>query len=127
MPVPEAKTQPEPRLPTFERGTRLRLQSIALVVLVLGMLLYQLVLENRRAARLIGITFGDEKVGLTIAAVDPKGPAARAGIRPHDRMVTAAGQPIRDHESYDLATRAFAGKRAVPFVVDRGGQRLTLQ
>ena len=56
---------------------------------------------------------------------DQPAPAAAAGLRPGDRLVSFDGHPIR---TWDDATQAIrgAGGRTVGFVVERDGRRLTL-
>ncbi|GLW10847.1 putative zinc metalloprotease [Microtetraspora sp. NBRC 13810] len=56
---------------------------------------------------------------------DPASPAARAGLRPGDRIVSVAGSPVA---TWDEATRAIRAQKAGPVAigVDRAGQRLTL-
>src|SRR5262249_45634775 len=54
----------EVRVPTPDRMLRLRLQSVVLLAIVLPLLLFQLVQENRRAGRLVGITFGEGGSGI---------------------------------------------------------------
>ena len=45
----------EIRLPTFDRRLRLRAQTIGLLLLVVVLLFVQLVMENRRSARRLGV------------------------------------------------------------------------
>ena len=52
-------------------------------------------------------------------------PAARAGLQPDDRVVAVAGSPVRTWEEAVRGIEANPG-RAVPFVVERGGRRVTL-
>ncbi|WP_206446262.1 M50 family metallopeptidase [Agrococcus sp. KRD186] len=57
---------------------------------------------------------------------DPLAPAAEAGIEPGDRIVAIAGQPIGRWDDIQGAIRELAGQR-VPFVVERGGEQVTVQ
>ena len=57
---------------------------------------------------------------------DPLAPAAQAGIQPGDRIVAIDGQPIDGWGDIQGSIRDLAGDR-VPFVVERGGEELTLQ
>jgi diguanylate cyclase (GGDEF)-like protein len=116
----------EARLPTLDRHVRLRVQTVALLVAVLGLLLVQLVAENRRSARRLGISLGDSTPGLDIQAVSPGGPADRAGLQANDRILAVAGHPIADESAYQKAALDLP-KGPVPFVVERAGERLTLQ
>ena len=116
----------EVRLPTFDRRLRVRVQTAVLLALVLAMLLTQLVLENRRAARRLGVTLGDRTPGLDIATVSPEGPAARAGLQAGVRVLAVDGKAIADPEGYQVAARSLRAAGKVPFLVERGGQRLVV-
>ncbi|HXT20079.1 MAG TPA: PDZ domain-containing protein, partial [Thermoanaerobaculia bacterium] len=116
----------EVRLPTLDRRLRVRVQAGALLLVVVALLLTQLVLENRRAARRLGVTLGDRTPGLDIATVAPDGPAARAGLRAGDRVLAVDGKAIADAEGYQVAARNLRPAGKVPFLVERGGQRLVL-
>ncbi len=61
-----------------------------------------------------------------IGDVEPGSPAARAGIQPGDRVLSAAGQPIRSWNEFVEIVRARPGQE-VELVIDRGGQQLTLR
>ncbi|MEU8031145.1 site-2 protease family protein [Streptomyces sp. NPDC049099] len=56
---------------------------------------------------------------------DPVSPAARAGMKPHDRIVSFDGVPTKDWNTLSDLIRDSAGKN-VAIVVDRKGQELTL-
>ncbi|MDO0925467.1 site-2 protease family protein [Streptomyces sp. TG1A-8] len=56
---------------------------------------------------------------------DPASPAADAGIRRRDRIVSFDGRPTGDWNTLSDLIRDSAGK-TVPIVVDRDGRRLTL-
>jgi diguanylate cyclase (GGDEF)-like protein len=121
----------EVRLPTFDRRpadrhVQVRVQTAALLALVLAMLLTQLVLENRRAARRLGVSIGDRTPGLDIAAVSPAGPAAQAGLQAGDRVLAIDGKAIADAEGYQIAARNLRPSGKVPFLVERGGQRIVV-
>ncbi|HEX2189113.1 MAG TPA: RIP metalloprotease RseP [Longimicrobiaceae bacterium] len=52
-------------------------------------------------------------------------PAAEAGIRPGDRVLEAAGRPVRSWDEFEDVIRAHPG-RALPVVVERaGGERFS--
>ncbi|WP_072313196.1 M50 family metallopeptidase [Agrococcus sp. Marseille-P2731] len=57
---------------------------------------------------------------------DPLAPAAEAGIEPGDAIVSIAGQPTERWADIQSTVRELAGQQ-VPVVVERGGERLTLQ
>jgi membrane-associated protease RseP (regulator of RpoE activity) len=56
---------------------------------------------------------------------DPKAPANVAGIRPGDRIVSMAGQPVKSFEEVRALTRPNGGRR-VPIVVQRDGRLVKL-
>ena len=58
-------------------------------------------------------------------ASDTPSPAAAAGLQPNDRFVSIAGQPVTQPGDIAALVRPHAGQ-AIPIVVDRGGQQLTL-
>jgi len=64
--------------------------------------------------------------GATCSSADPKAPAAAAGLKPGDRILSYDGAPISSWDGLTNRIRASDGA-AVPIVVRRGGQDLTLQ
>jgi diguanylate cyclase (GGDEF)-like protein len=117
----------EARLPTLDRPLRLRVQAGALLLVVGALLLTQLVLENRRAARRLDVTLGDRTPGLDIAKVVPGGPADRAGLRANDLVLAVNGKALADADGYQVAARSLPSAGKVPFLVERDGHRLVLQ
>jgi membrane-associated protease RseP (regulator of RpoE activity) len=61
----------------------------------------------------------------TCESGDPKAPAAEAGLKPGDRLVSIAGQPVTTWESGTAIIRESA-EREITIVVERGGQELSL-
>ena len=61
----------------------------------------------------------------TCSASDPQAPANVAGIRPGDRIVSLAGQPVGSWADVKDLIRPNGG-RQIDVVVDRDGQRLSL-
>ena len=55
----------------------------------------------------------------------PLSPAAAAGFRPGDKIVEFNGRPYNSWNDLQMAIRTSSG--SVPVVVERGGQRITLQ
>ena len=56
---------------------------------------------------------------------DPKAPANLAGIRPGDKIVSMAGQPVNNWNDVKTMTQPNGG-RTIPIVVQRGGKTLNL-
>lgn len=57
---------------------------------------------------------------------DPASPAAAAGIRPGDVLVSVAGTPVSTFAEASIIIQA-APDEQIPVVVDRGGEQVTLQ
>ncbi|MBV9772955.1 MAG: RIP metalloprotease RseP, partial [Gemmatimonadetes bacterium] len=53
-------------------------------------------------------------------------PAAKAGIQPGDRILTAAGKPVRTWEDFEADIRSHAGQ-PLPVELQRGGQRVAVR
>ena len=62
----------------------------------------------------------------TCSPSDPQAPANVAGIRPGDRVISLAGQPVQSWEDVRALIRPNGG-RQISVVVDRDGQRLDLK
>jgi membrane-associated protease RseP (regulator of RpoE activity) len=56
----------------------------------------------------------------------PASPAARAGLRAHDKIVSIAGHPVSNWTQLGDAIRAQPAGQPIAVGVDRAGQRLTL-
>jgi pimeloyl-ACP methyl ester carboxylesterase len=62
---------------------------------------------------------------LSVVRALPGGVAARAGVRAGDRLVEVCGTPA-DAATLAALARGVSAGEVVPFVVDRGGERLTM-
>ncbi|HZA02050.1 MAG TPA: RIP metalloprotease RseP [Hyphomicrobiaceae bacterium] len=71
---------------------------------------------------LLGVTTMEPRVGNLV----PDSPAAAAGFRPGDLVLSIDGREIQDFGELQYVVSQSPG-RALTFVVDRGGQRLTLK
>ena len=56
---------------------------------------------------------------------DPQAPANAAGVRPGDRIISMAGQPVNSWDDVKALTRPNGGQ-TIPIVVERSGKRLSL-
>ena len=77
------------------------------------------------AALLFNIVFlvGMKDLAPIIGAVEPGSPAAIAGLRPGDTIVSIDGEPIRTFTDLHIASAMAAPDSALRFVVDRPGGR----
>jgi S1-C subfamily serine protease len=64
--------------------------------------------------------------GATVGAVVANGPAAKAGLRQGDRIVSIAGVAVVEPDDVATAVNARKPGDDVPVVVERGGERRTL-
>src|SRR5450759_2793827 len=65
------------------------------------------------------------KAPAACSPTDPKAPANVAGIRPGDRIISMAGQPVSSWQDVRNVVRPNGGRR-IPVVVQRGGKTLSL-
>jgi serine protease Do len=75
----------------------------------------------------LGMRVTDEQGAAVVAAVDPRGPAARAGIRAGDQLTRANGEPVRN--ALDYARRVLQARPGQPFPLElrRRAQRQETQ
>jgi regulator of sigma E protease len=71
------------------------------------------------------LAFGEQVLPARVASVAPGSPAAEAGFRPGDLIVSAAGQPVRDFEDLSRTVQLRGGVQ-MEFGVERGGVPMTL-
>jgi regulator of sigma E protease len=71
-------------------------------------------------------TFGEPRTSNLISAVVAGGPAATAGIRPGDRILSVANRQTQTFEDVYQAVTLRPGEQ-VDIVVDRGGRKLTVE
>lgn len=98
-----------------------------LLLAVLGGLCFKAVQAIRSGDRRIGIGTGEGARGLRVEEVAPGLPAGRAGLRPGDEIVAAAGRRTPDENSYQEVASGFERGRPVLFRVSRGGRTLDLR
>lgn len=65
--------------------------------------------------------FYDPVIGTVVAGR----PAAKAGIQAGDRVVSAAGKPVRTWQDFETSIRAHAGQ-SLPVELQRGGERVAV-
>src|SRR5688572_13603428 len=63
---------------------------------------------------------------LSIRAVAGPGPAARAGVRPGDRLIAVGDRPVHDLEGLVAVTRTLEPGRSIALAVERAGEVLNL-
>ena len=64
--------------------------------------------------------------GATVGDVAGGGPAARAGVRPGDRVVEADGKPVGEPDDLSAIVNGRRAGDRIELVVERGGERRTL-
>jgi S1-C subfamily serine protease len=75
----------------------------------------------------LGVSSGDAPAGgALVGAVVPASPADRGGLREGDVIVEIAGTPVRDSDDVSAVVNARRPGDRVPVVVERGGERRTL-
>jgi S1-C subfamily serine protease len=65
--------------------------------------------------------------GLKLSGVGKDGPAEKAGVRAGDLIVELAGKKIENIYDYTYAIEALKIGQPVKIVVQRGGERITLE
>jgi C-terminal processing protease CtpA/Prc len=82
---------------------------------------------GRRPARAnLGIEFDAQaEGGLSIARIEEESIAARAGLRPHDRIVSVDGRTFANQRQLQAYLSGQFGRR-VPLVIERGGLEYTV-
>jgi regulator of sigma E protease len=86
----------------------------------------RVVLPRERSARLRLLQALQPLHEPVVGAVQPGSPAARAGLRPGDRILMAAEQPVHAWADFERIVRAHPG-RPLALVVQRGSDTLRLQ
>lgn len=71
----------------------------------------------------LGVRKGTQ--GLVVRSIDPRGPAARAGVQPGDVIVQVNRQPVRSASEIGTALKG-ASSRPSLLLINRGGQSLFL-
>lgn len=71
------------------------------------------------------LAFGEQVLPARVAQVTPGSPAAAAGFRPGDLIVSAAGKPVRDFEDLSRTVK-LRGDVPMQFGIERGGVPMTL-
>ena len=71
--------------------------------------------------------FATNAEGYAISGVAKDSPAARGGLEGGDLIVRLGESAVKGLEDFDNALRKYRGGDAVPVVVRRGGQEVTLE
>ncbi len=64
---------------------------------------------------------------VTVESVDPRGPAAKAGLAAGDVVLAAQERPLRDLDGFDAAFRPLRAGDTLRLLVERGGWQRTLE
>ena len=79
--------------------------------------------ESGHLLETLGLAPWRPRLPPVIDAVEPGGPAARAGLRPGDRVRAVDGRPVEDWEDFVRVVRASPG-RTLRLEIERAGRRL---
>jgi putative serine protease PepD len=75
----------------------------------------------------LGVASGDAPSGgAQVGSVVPNGPAAKAGLRQGDRIISIAGETVEGSDDLSASVNAHQPGEKVAVVVERNGQRRTL-
>jgi serine protease Do len=84
--------------------------------------------SNNPSAGYLGIDLADAaEVGVRISRVTPDSPAASAGLKAEDLILSLAGQPVQDTESLMNALQQHKPGEVVDIHVKRGSQEMDLK
>jgi len=64
--------------------------------------------------------------GVVVESVDAGSPADEAGIRPADVVIELGGSPVQDADELQARVRGYPAKAAMPLVLSRGGNKVTV-
>src|SRR5262249_3928893 len=59
-------------------------------------------------------------------SVDAGSPAAEAGVRPGDVVAELGGSPVQDADEFQARVRGYPARAAMPLVLWRNGQKVTV-
>jgi diguanylate cyclase (GGDEF)-like protein len=98
-----------------------------LTLAVLGLLALQGAEAWRSAGRRLGFLPDEGERGVVVGSVEPGLPADRAGVRPGDRILAAAGRPVASVDEYAGVAEGFQRGRPVRLRIERVGEVFDLQ
>ncbi|HEX8439217.1 carboxypeptidase regulatory-like domain-containing protein [Archangium sp.] len=85
------------------------------------------VTTRKAAPGTVGAGFSEDRGWVSFAWLTPEGPAARAGVRVGDRLLSVDGQVVRNRAEAESRTRGSAGTPVQVTVRREGGSEQTLQ
>ena len=100
--------------------------AITLAVGVLALLVLQGLVEQRSAARRVGLGVDQGSGFIAVTGVSEGMPAAAAGFRAGDRVLALGGTPTARVTDWDRVAEGFRPGQPVEALVQRGAERLTL-
>ena len=71
--------------------------------------------------------YGEDDKGVKVEGVGEGGPADRGGIKGGDVVVSIAGKPVKDLQTYMQAMAVQKAGTTIEVVVQRGGKKVTLK
>jgi diguanylate cyclase (GGDEF)-like protein len=100
--------------------------ALALTLGALGMLNWQALETTRSNSRRIGFQLGAGGQGAGVDDVEPGLPAAQAGLRRGDTLLSVNGMPVDSQPGYGAAAHGFRAGRPAQFKVRREGRIVDL-
>jgi hypothetical protein len=73
------------------------------------------------------IDYGSDKKGVLLEGVSPEGPAAKAGLKAGDLIISIADRPVTNVTTYMEIMRQQKPGQTLPVIVERGGKKVTVQ
>ena len=87
----------------------------------------QLIRNGKASHALVGLALSAEPKGVRVNSVMPNGPAARAGVRPGDLVLSVGGEAVRDPAQFLARMERSGVGKPLSLELLRDGQRRTLE
>ena len=87
----------------------------------------QLISNGKASHALVGLALSAEPKGVRVNSVMPNGPAARAGVRPGDLVLSVGGETVSDPAQFLARMERSGVGKPLSLELLRDGQRRTLE